>query len=65
MLQMRLPAKLFVVNNSQDTGRWVGGLGEQWEREWTGGVVLRPCFGEVYKDILLSGKRCPMPESPL
>ncbi len=62
---MRLPAELFVENDSQDMGGRAGGYGERWESEWAGGVVLCPCFGEVYKDILLWGKRCPMPASPL
>jgi hypothetical protein len=65
MLQVRLPAELFVGNHTQNTcmrARVDGGAGEA---VGAGIVMLCPCFCKLYKDIPLGVKRCPMPLSPL
>jgi hypothetical protein len=65
VLQVRLPAEFLVKYHTQYTRMraWVDGRGRQ--DEGAGAVMLCPCFGELHKDILHWGKRCPVPPCPL
>ncbi len=65
MLQVRLPAEFLVEYLSSNMHCWAGIKCEGKRDEGAGAVVLCPYLGEVHKEILLWGNRCPMPPDPL
>jgi hypothetical protein len=65
VLQVRLLAEFLVEYHTKNTRVRAGVNGGGRQDEGAGAVMLCPCFGEVHKDILPWGKRCPMPPVPL
>ncbi len=65
MLQVRLPAEFLVKYHAQNSRRRAGMDCGGGQDKGAGAVMLCPCLSEVHENILLWGKRGPMPPGPL
>jgi hypothetical protein len=61
---VRLPAEFLVKYHAQNTRIMAGLERGGGQDNGSGAVMLCPCLGEVHKDIVIWGKRGPMPPGP-